>query len=222
VTVTAGVSGTLINNLASVDSVETVITTSNIVTHRVVTDTAGGIFLPIVIKDGGTTPICADLQVTAPQILPGNVISVTVFNTGSCATDSNFWVDLYANPATPPSNLVGVTADRRWDSTSVNASHGMAWEVPVLASGASRLLTSDGSGGSPTPVDVSWPPSGSVNLYAFADSFDSNDPNNALYVEIPETNESNNQSGPVIGSFAASLGGEASEVATESSRQDLK
>lgn len=221
VTVTASTSGTVINNSAAVNSAETAEIGSNLVSHNVITSTAGGIFLPIILKSSDSS-LCADLQVTGFAMLPGGIISATITNSGTCPTDSNFWVDLYANPVTLPGNLVGVTADRRWRSPSVNASHGMAWEVPIIAAGASRTVRSDGAIG-PTPVDISWPPANGANIYIYADSFDLNDPNNATFVEIRETNENNNQAGPLI--FSAGVGpisSGAPESAPPLNRPDLR
>ncbi|HMQ50697.1 MAG TPA: hypothetical protein PKD98_01275 [Anaerolineae bacterium] len=147
------------------------------------------VYLPILFKPGGCT---VDLRITDLSVA-GNVVSVEVENAGSCPTDSGFWVDLYADPQTLPSALVGVTADRRWRSPAVNASHGMAWEVPVIATGQTITLKSDGSSGF-IPTDVSWPPVSGATIYAFVDSFDNNDPDNATYVEIRESNEANNLS----------------------------
>ena len=93
-------------------------------------------------------------------------------------------------------------------------------------------LTSDGSGGSPTPEDfcrpplpdgtvICWPPSGPVTLYAYADSFDNNDPNNILYVEIPEADEYNNQSNSVLHTFAAPIQGNETISSQSGPRPDL-
>jgi uncharacterized repeat protein (TIGR01451 family) len=208
ITVTASVSGTVVTNTATASSGETGnIGDSSMTAHPVITTSttpAGPVYLPIILKSFSGSPPCANLSIADMAVMPGNVISVTVVNTGTCATDSGFWVDLYANPAVLPGTLVGTTADRAWNSPSVNATHGMAWAVSGLGAGSSITLTSDGSVG-PTPEDKTWPPSGPATLYAYADSFDNNDPGNALYVEIPESDEYNNQFGPVGAIFPAGL-----------------
>jgi uncharacterized repeat protein (TIGR01451 family) len=206
VTVTAAISGTPVNNSAVAASTETGLITSNIINQQVFTGTTM-VYAPIILKGGSS--ICADLEITEFTILPGNVVRVVVTNAGTCVTDSNFWVDLYANPVTLPGDLVGVTADRAWNSPAVNATHGMAWEAPVLAAGASVIFTSDGSVGT-APQDILWPPPAGATLYAYADSFDNNDANNATVVEIPETDETDNQAGPLI--FPAAVGSGSTET----------
>jgi uncharacterized repeat protein (TIGR01451 family) len=224
VTVTASVSGAVVTNTATASSDQTGnVGNSNMTIHRVITvptTPAGPIYLPIVLKNFSGPPPCANLQVTDLTVMPGNVIRVTVVNTGTCATDSGFWVDLYANPATLPGTLVGVTADRAWNSPYVNATHGMAWAVSGLGAGSSITLLSDGSV-APAPEDKNWPPSGSVTLYAYADSFDNNDPNNALYVEIPESDEYDNQFGPVGAIFPAGLESGSTAPPESRTRPDL-
>ncbi|MCB0193157.1 MAG: hypothetical protein KDJ65_14530 [Anaerolineae bacterium] len=176
------------------------------------------LYLPILLRNY-TVPGCTDvdLQVTSLTESSG-VVTVVVENTGTCPTDSGFWVDLYADPQTQPGALVGVTNDRRWNSSSVNATHGMGWEVPVLNGGSSITLTSDGSVG-PTPTDKTWPPASGATIYAYADSFDSDDANNITFVEIPETNENNNQSTSSIVLTGLSQG--ATSASSHALRRDL-
>jgi hypothetical protein len=218
VSVTAAISGTSVTNSAIATSTDTGLITSNVINQQVFTGTSV-VYAPIILK--GSSSICADLEITEFTVLAGNVVRVVVTNAGTCVTDSNFWVDLYADPVTLPGDLVGITADRAWNSPAVNATHGMAWEAPVLAAGASVILTSDGSVGT-APQDMLWPPPAGATLYAYADSFDSNDANNATVVEIPETDETDNQAGPLI--FPAAVGSgstETVEPASARSRRDL-
>ncbi|MCB0162882.1 MAG: hypothetical protein KDI79_01575 [Anaerolineae bacterium] len=180
--------------------------------------TPSTIFLPAILKDY-TPPACTDidLEVTGLSI-NGGVVTVVVENTGTCPTDSGFWVDLYADPQTEPGTLVGVTNDRRWNSPAVQATHGMGWEVPALDGGTSITLTSDGSVG-PSPTDKTWPPTAGATILAYADSFDTDDPNNKTFVEIVETSESNNQSTATI-TFSG-LGQSATSSSTEAVRRDV-
>ena len=224
VTVTVSVSGTVVTNTATASSDETGnIGNSNMTTHPVITvptTPAGPVYLPIILKNLSGPPPCANLTIADMAVMPGNVISVTVVNTGTCATDGGFWVDLYANPATLPGTLVGVTGDRAWNSPYVNATHGMAWAVSGLGAGSSITLTSDGV--APAPVDKVWPPSGPVTLYAYADSFDDGgDPNNELYVEIPESDEYDNQAGPLVVIFSAGLESSSTAPSEPRTRPDL-
>ena len=94
----------------------------------------------------------------------------------------------------------------------------MGWEVPVLNGGSSITLTSDGSVG-PTPTDKTWPPASGATIYAYADSFDSDDANNITFVEIPETNENNNQSTSSIVLTGLSQG--ATSASSHALRRDL-
>ena len=176
------------------------------------------VYLPIIL-DNYTPPACTDidLEVTGLSINSG-VVTVVVENTGTCPTDSGFWVDLYADPQTEPGTLVGVTNDRRWNSLSVNATHGMGWEVPAINGGASITLTSDGSVG-PSPTDKTWPPAAGATIIAYADSFDANDPNNQTFVEIVETDETNNQS-PATITFSG-LGQSAASSSNPTIRRDV-
>jgi hypothetical protein len=178
--------------------------TCTITNTQVIEPDLMAVYLPLLVKASACS---VDLRVNDLS-QAGGVVSVAVENTGDCATDSGFWVDLYANPPTLPSTLVGVTADRRWRSPAVNASHGLAWEVPALAAGQTIILTSDGSSG-PQPTDGVWPPSPGATIYAYVDSFDNNDPDNETAVEIPETDEFNNLSPAVV---LAASGTAASDV----------
>ncbi len=228
VTVTATVSSTQITNSATLISDQTTLVNSNLVTHTVFTTSGvgGDVYLPIIFKEFDGT--CAELQITNIQNLGGNLVGVTVTNVGSCATDSNFWVDIYGNiRGTEPEDLVDVTADRRWQSASVDAQYGLGWEVPVLNSGASANLLTDGSGDSVgLSDDQNWPASlGGATVLAYADSFDSNDPGNIRYVEIRETDEFNNQSSSITVSgvgLQEENGSSGSAVDTYPPRPDLK
>jgi hypothetical protein len=190
----------------------------------------GDIFLPIIFREGGPPP-CTDIDLRVSNIsIAGGVVTVQIQNTGSCPTDGGFWVDLYANiQGQQPNSLVGITADRRWNSPLVKANHGLFWGVSGLGAGASLTLTSDGSVGPPPDDDADnngvkeWPPPAGATIMAYVDSFDSNDPNNATFVEIPETNESNNQSANVIFSATLQSGSMAeSNPAADEPRPDLK
>jgi hypothetical protein len=181
----------------------------------------GDIFLPIIFR-GGAAPACTDidLQITNISVNAG-VVTVVIQNTGSCPTDSGFWVDLYANiQGQQPANLVGVTGDRRWNSPQVKADQGLAWSISGLNAGASLTLTSDGSSG-PPPQFAVWPPPPGSPITAYVDSFDSNDANNATFVEIQETNETNNQATIITFTGGLSASAAGAEPASNLSRPDL-
>jgi uncharacterized repeat protein (TIGR01451 family) len=159
VAVTSEVSGTLLSNQASVDSNETVPAFSQVVSHRVVTNT-GTVFLPIVLNNwtDTTPPAPPDVNLVIDSISfvgspPANDgdkyhLQVVVRNAGPDAVTTDFWVDLYLNPVSTPApnqpwqNLsqsgVGGVSNCPGDPTC----YGRAWLVTTdLAPGASVTLS---------------------------------------------------------------------------------
>ena len=188
VTVTAAASGTVITNNAgaysSIDSIGT-----DFVSHTVYTDTAGAVYLPIIMKNQISLPnLVTSISVNNASNPP--VVTVIVTNNGNAAVTEGFWVDLYVDPSTPPNNLTG--RDRRWQQVSTV---GMAWPVStsLAANGGSVTLRTTGGFDSD---QTNWVPlsAGTHNFYTFADSFDDNDPQGDIYVEVQESNEDDNQS----------------------------
>lgn len=209
VTVTAQVSGTLIDNSATVDSNETLPVTSTVVSHAVITGSRT-VYLPLVLRDFVVLP---DLTITNFEISPANpsssdpvVITVTVQNIGTAPTSEGFWVDFYIDPVPVPDHTMG---ERRWEKLGSNVSpkKGLAWKVTsYLAPGQSIILTSTGAPGTlgPDPsfaaewlANSTFVP-GSDQLYSYADSFDSAlipegeiveilETNNRAYIDLPGT-----------------------------------
>ncbi|MEM7347377.1 MAG: hypothetical protein AAF485_24320, partial [Chloroflexota bacterium] len=183
------------------------VTDSNIVTHQVITNTVQDIHLPIVLKNYAEQ---IDLTIVGFSLtpIPSNssettIVTIVVQNQGTESTDTGFWVDLYLNPTTTPDTAT-LGADRRW--SNVGASQGMAWPVStILAPGESITLTTSAGFDANQTVWSGTLPVGTNNLYAFADSFDSNDPTGATNVEIVESNETNNMSGPLTVILATGL-----------------
>jgi uncharacterized repeat protein (TIGR01451 family) len=159
VAVTSEVSGTLLSNQASVDSNETELVLSQVVSHRVVTNT-GTVFLPIVLNNwtDTTPPAPPDVNlvidnisfVGSPPVNDGDKyhLQVVVRNMGPDPVTTDFWVDLYLNPASTPApnqpwqNLsqsgVGGVGNCPGDDTC----YGRAWLVTAdLAPGASVTLS---------------------------------------------------------------------------------
>ncbi|GAB4200520.1 MAG: hypothetical protein OHK0022_21710 [Roseiflexaceae bacterium] len=146
-------------------------------------------YLPIVLKSGQ-----ADLAITAIGISPDRhlftageavTISVTVVNQGSAPTTSGFWVDLYVNPARPP------TVNTLWsDVCGITPCVGVAWPVTtVLAPGQSITLTTTRSNYDPQrSFWLGWLPSGTTRLYALADNWNTSGTSGA----IQESSEANN------------------------------
>jgi uncharacterized repeat protein (TIGR01451 family) len=214
VTVTAEVSGTTLSNQASVESNETGLTYSQVVSHQVITGTGGAVFLPIVIKGGSTppTPTDANLRITDVGFLGGAVPSagqtyhlyVVVRNVGTEAVTGDFWVDLYLNPSsTPGLNQPWQTLSQSGEQGVSNCPndptcYGRAWHVTNdLAPGAEITLTTQ------MAVDQRydrWPTGGAPYasrhspIMALVDSWGT-----TLYGAIYENDETDNLSGSLSG-----------------------
>jgi uncharacterized repeat protein (TIGR01451 family) len=208
---TALTSGDVISNVAVVDSLETAVQESNVVTHSMVVVAAGNIYLPIILANHRDLP---DLVPTAlivnPSHAPAGVpvtITVTVINSGT-APATGFWVDLYINPSSTP------TVNKRWND--LNPAEGIAWAVPALAPGKSVTLSSTCS----DPATYPTPPcygshysrwygyflSGSPRtLYVLVDSWGPPNPWGGVY---EGAGESNNLWGPTITSIGPTSGPE--------------
>jgi hypothetical protein len=159
-----------------------------IFTNTTTTSTPGTVYLPIILKDFVQLPNLISTLTVNNSVNPP-LVTVLVQNIGDAPVNEGFWVDFYVNPSTPPANLIG--RDRRWQQVSTR---GIAWEVSTpLAVGGSVTLSS-GSGYNSGQTNWGALPSGIYDFYAFADSYDNNDPNGAIYVEVIESNESDNQS----------------------------
>jgi uncharacterized repeat protein (TIGR01451 family) len=215
-TVTAEISGTRLNNQASVDSNETDIVFSSLVSHRVISNTRGIVFLPIASKNqGGTTPPTptdANLRIIDIGFVGGAVPSqdqtyhvyVVVGNTGTQAVTEDFWVDLYLNPVTTPQ------LNHPWQNLSQSGTQGVsqcpgdptcygrAWQVTSdLAPNAVITLTTQ------MPVDQRydrWPADGAPYagrhspIMALVDSWGT-----TSYGAVYENNETDNLSGAISG-----------------------
>lgn len=159
VTVTSEISGTLLSNRASVDSNETGLALSQVVSHRVVTNT-GTVFLPVVLNNwtDTTPPVPPDVNLVIDSLSfvgssPVNDgdkyhVQVVVRNAGPDPVTTDFWVDLYLNPASTPA------PNQPWQSLSQSGEqgasqcssdptcYGRAWLVTAdLVPGASVTLT---------------------------------------------------------------------------------
>jgi uncharacterized repeat protein (TIGR01451 family) len=188
VTVTAETSGTVItNNAGAYSSLGSIGTAST--NHTVYTATATAVYLPIIIKNyvslpNLTTSISVNNAVNPP------VVTVIVTNNGNTAVSEPFWVDLYVDPSTPPNNLTG--RDRRWQQVSTV---GMAWPVTTaLASNGGSVTLTTNSGFDSDQTNWVALSAGTHNFYTFADSYDNDDPQGDIYVEVPESNETDNHS----------------------------
>ncbi|GAB4212592.1 MAG: hypothetical protein OHK0022_48640 [Roseiflexaceae bacterium] len=150
-------------------------------------------FLPVVLK-----PKLADLQVqmtiSTGQIIwqEPAVITLVVTNRGN-APASNFWVDLYLNPSTPP-----VVPNKPWNEVCTqDPCYGVAWFVSqTIEPGQSLTLTT-------TPQSyfrentrwVGFLPRGTFDVYAYVDSWNRDASGNAIspFGAVYEISETNNR-----------------------------
>jgi uncharacterized repeat protein (TIGR01451 family) len=216
VTVATEISGMTLTNRASVDSNETDIVFSSLVSHQVISNTRGTVFVPIVLKNwDGTTPPSptnANLSVIDIGFLDGTDpaqgeaydVYVVVSNIGTEPVTGDFWVDLYLNPISTP------TPNRPWQSLSQSGvqgvnncpedpmCYGRAWRVTRnLAPSEVFTLTTQ------MPVDERydrWPAGGAPYasrhspIMALVDSWGT-----LAYGAIYEENETDNLSGGISG-----------------------
>jgi uncharacterized repeat protein (TIGR01451 family) len=216
VTVTADISDTVLSNQASVYSTETGLAFSQMVLHRVITGTQGGVFLPIVLRnwDGTTppTPTDANLRIidigfvggAAPDEGQDYHVYVVVSNVGTETVTSNFWVDLYLNPVSIPA------FNQPWQTLSQSgtqgvgncpsdpACYGRAWFVTTnMAPGDVITLTTQMT--ADQRYDR-WPTDGAPYagrhspIVALVDSWGT-----PLYGAIYENDETDNLSGSISG-----------------------
>jgi uncharacterized repeat protein (TIGR01451 family) len=220
VTVMDEISGTQLNNWASIDSNETELATSTLVSHRVVTDT-NTVFLPIVLNNWSAStqpqPTNANLVVEnidfvgSPPTNDGDKyhVQVTVRNIGSEAVTNDFWVDLYLNPASTP------TVNQPWQYLSQSGAqgagncpndptcYGRAWYVTAdLAPNGTVVLSTQMA---PDQRYDRWPAEGVPYvrgrhnpIMALVDSFSAGQAYGAVY----EQNETDNLSASIYGAGA--------------------
>ncbi|UCC89647.1 MAG: DUF11 domain-containing protein [Anaerolineales bacterium] len=230
VTVTSQVSGTLLNNQASVDSAETEPAFSQIASHQVVTSTAGKVFLPIILRnwDGTTppTPTKANLVITdigfwdkdgnAPTTPPGigqnYHVYVVVSNVGTDPVPHDFWVDLYLNPVVAP------TVNQPWQLLSQSGENGVA-NCPTDTDscfGRAWLVTTDLTPGQVITLNTAmatdvrfdrWPAEEGVPYYnrhkpitALVDSWNDN---SMWFGNVYESDETDNLPQSVISSMGS-------------------
>jgi len=114
------------------------------------------------------------------------LINVVVTNQGDAPTGA-FWVDLFINPKTPPTN-----ANFMWhEQCGLTPCYGLAWRVNGLQPGESVTLTSTAD--SYSMAHAIWPgyfASGTTDLYVYVDTWS---PSHSVDGAITESNEANNR-----------------------------
>jgi uncharacterized repeat protein (TIGR01451 family) len=216
VAVTSEVSGTLLSNQASVDSNETLPASSQVVSHRVVTNT-GTVFLPIILNNwtDTTPPAPPDVNlvidslsfVGSPPVNDGDKyhLQVVVRNAGPDPVTTDFWVDLYLNPVSTPApnqpwqNLSQSGVDGVSKCPSDPTCYGRAWLVTAdLAPGASVTLSTQAAADwryDRWPVEgVPYASSRHNPMVALVDSW------GFAYGAVSESNEGDNLSSFLSGS----------------------
>ncbi len=223
VTVTEGVSGTMLYNQASVVSNETAPEFSSMVSHRVITSTGSKVFLPIIFNNWSDTsqpgPTNANLIIESIDFVGGAPaqdgdryhVQVVVRNIGTESVTQDFWVDLYLNPVSTP------TPNQPWQSLSGSGSDGVILcPYDATCYGRAWYVTTDlGPGGTVTlstqmPPDQRydrWPAEGVPYvesrhnpIVALVDSWGNS------YGAVYENDETDNLSTPISGAGAALAG----------------
>jgi len=147
------------------------------------------IFLPLVIYStfSPKPDLVSSFSLSAPNPTAGQpvVITAIVTNTGT-ASASNFWVDFYINPSSPPTQ-----ANQTWDTRcGMTSCYGIAWYVTqTLAPGESIVLTSTPD--SYEAVYTRWPgwfASGTTDLYLYVDTYSDDGSSSGAVLESNETN----------------------------------
>jgi hypothetical protein len=151
------------------------------------------VYLPTISKAATTTlasqpDLVASLNASATQVEVGQPVgvSVTITNQGNAAA-SEFWVDLYINPSSPPS-----ATNQPWNTRcQLDPCYGIAWYVTQsVAPGESIILTS--TAGSYYAANTIWNGTfapGTTDLYAYVDSWNPTVAEGA----VTESNEANNR-----------------------------
>lgn len=159
-------SGAVIVNTATVSSDTADPTTPNTATAAT-TVSLHKLYLPVVFRNYAAAP---DLIVSS-LVVTSTGVQVVIKNQGDAPVtqviSNEFWVDLYVNPAPPPTGVNQIWKDGR-------STHGIVWGVRdtalPLAPGGTLTLTVGGSYYRSDLSDMAWPlPVGTV-IYAQVDS----------------------------------------------------
>ncbi|NTV63559.1 MAG: hypothetical protein HGA65_08495, partial [Oscillochloris sp.] len=111
-------------------------------------------------------------------------ILVTVINNGSSTADP-FWVDLYLNPSAPPT-----TVNQPWDQRcGMRPCFGIAWPVTTRLAPGQSITLSSRAASSDYAYWLGWFSSGTTDLYAYVDSWNSSSAIGA----VDESDETNNR-----------------------------
>ncbi len=137
------------------------------------------VYLPLVVKNYRPAP---DLVITALHVTANNV-SLTLKNLGEQPVTTEFWVDVYVDPAQPP------TLNQPWQSI---APAGAAWGVTTVITAGETLELTTGDRYYFAEYSSDSFPVG-VPVYGYIDSVDFNTTFGAVW----ERDEGNNRFGPI-------------------------
>jgi MBG domain/CARDB len=145
------------------------------------------IFLPLVM-DAPQPDLVGSFTLSPNSVAPNSpvTITVTITNAGGVAA-SQFWVDFYINPSTPPTDT-----NQPWNKfCQLNPCYGIAWYITdTIQPGESITLTS--TPGSYFAANTRWRGQflkGTSDLYLYVDSWNPGVATGA----VPESNEANNR-----------------------------
>jgi len=163
-----------------------------------VTVQAYHIYLPLTLKSYPPRPDLAPLSLTVmpatPTVGQPTTITLVFQNQGHAATTTDFWVDLYVDPVTPPQ----VNQPWHWlcsPDHPTGECQGGAWHVlQPVAPGQVVTLISAQFVVTQSRWIGSFISAGEHVLYAYVDSWNGSVPNAA----ITETDEHNNLFGPLV------------------------
>jgi len=138
-------------------------------------------------------PISFKVSPAAPIVSQTTTFAVVIQNQGTTPITKEFWIDLYIDPARPPT-----AANETWDKlcpTPPTPCYGGAWLITrTLAPGQLITLTS----ATLLPEYTRWPgrfvTSGSHAVYVYVDSYSPSSSSGA----IKETNESDNRADLIV------------------------
>lgn len=147
------------------------------------------VYMPLVARNSPAPDLVGSLSLSTGSIAPDVPVTVivTVTNQGNLEA-SNFYVDFYINPSTPPT-----AANQPWTGRcSMSPCYGIRWYVlGILRPGES--VTFDSNPNSYDGTGTNWPgylPSGTTQLYLYVDSISGDGSPNGF---IPESDETNNR-----------------------------
>ncbi|MEM8532244.1 MAG: Ig-like domain-containing protein, partial [Chloroflexota bacterium] len=155
------------------------------------------VYLPLIVsvEEPGLPDLTGSFELSSQTTTASEPVTITVTITNSgTAPASNFWVDFYINPDTPPT-----APNIPWNETcSLEPCYGIAWFIEnTVAPGDSITLTSTTD--SYFQPNTIWPgyfAPGTTDLYLYVDSWnrDTSTGGGSPFGAVRESDETNNRS----------------------------